>query len=101
MKASLISVFFAFLTIGGIYYFTTRYQHSEMEDFARERDMELVDTDNRVRDTGPMSYGRGVTVYRAVYRDKAGKELPYWFKFYGDDICIYQEFSPKKYAHIK
>jgi hypothetical protein len=101
MKASLISVFLAFLTIGGIYYFTTRYQHSEMEDFARERDMKLVDTDNRVRDTGPMSYGRGVTVYRAVYRDKAGKELPYWFKFYGDDICIYQEFSPKKYAHIK
>ncbi len=57
MKASLIGVLFAFLTIGGIYYFTSHYQHSQMEDFARERDMELVDSESR----GP---GHGADVLR-------------------------------------
>jgi hypothetical protein len=103
MKAKLLGILFPVVVLGGIFYYSYRWEHSRMEDFARERGMELVDAESHVRDIGPHegTYGRGVSVYRAVYRDKAGLELPYWFRFAGTDVCIYQEPSPRSYIHIK
>jgi hypothetical protein len=101
MKSKLLGILLPIVVLGGVWYYNDRWEHAKMEDFAQERGMKIVDVEWRTGDMGPMTYGRGVTVYRAVYRDKAGIELPYWFRFAGTDVCIYQEPSPKRYIHIK
>jgi hypothetical protein len=101
MKSKLLGILFPIVVLGGVWYYNDRWEHAKMEDFAQERGMKIVDVEWRTGNLGPMTYGRGVTVYRAVYRDKAGVELPYWFRFAGTDVCIYQEPSPKRYIHIK